>query len=241
MPFQPGDILVSMNFKSIYAYDDVAALLFYHATNKDSGGIDKPIHFDVIRGNTLVSGATTYWFNKSYFEQGDRKARMATEGGTVIWEAFDGMTLGFGEDVLPVVIKGMEVGLNGMAWVFEKFGSKPIQRVNSPSVSDMRWGFTQVEAMRRQWYKDASFFGKATTFLISIPGQALKRGGSKGLSKFVSSRFGTVAIEAGEVVVSSLADRSPLQSDAELVEGIKQDVPLTVGEGLVQGFFKGLK
>ncbi len=239
MPFQPEDILISMNGSYLYDVYDVSALLYAHGTNMISGGIEEPISFVAIRGNQQVSGATTYWFNKSFFEKGYRKQTMPTKGGSAFWGAFDGGCGGFGEEVGAAGLVAVGTFLNALGWCIEMFDDDFIHnRVDVGSYSKLRWGATQKEAMRQQWYKEATMCGEVLSLFYSFPRKILQSIGSRSVKKFAGSIPGRAAFEAGEATAWSLADGSPLRNSTELSDELKRTIPIAAIGGVVQGVFK---
>ncbi len=238
MPFQPGDILVSLDLSEVYSNWDVGSILYDHATDHQYGGIDEAIPYKVVRNGKLYSGYTTYWFDYKYWSE---KPEAPTEGGTLLWSAWDGVSFGFGEQTAAAVTKGLEGLANGLSWLASKLDdtSSP-NYIRGPSYKELKWRFTQAEAMRRQWHGESYKIGEFGSYLVSLPRAGVKAFGGKTASRFASSTAGRMSFEIAENIAWSLTDGSPVRTDQELINELRLTIPIAAVGSIVPGVFKKL-
>lgn len=236
MPFAERDILFALNERPVYSSDDVTQILYEHGIDYENGGIERPLRFVILRNGETYSGQTTYWFDQSYWMS---RPSAPTEGGTLLWSAWDGAFFGLGEEFAAGAVKGLEYTANLLEFAMVKLdkAKKQPEYINGPSYKQLRWGYAQVEAMRRHWYPDAYKVGEFSSLAFSLPRAGVKRLGGKA-AKFAGSTGGRITFEVTENVLWSFTDGSPLRTTEELIEELGVTLPIAAAAGAVPGVFK---
>ena len=230
MPFQPGDILISLEGKTVYSYEDAYLILHEHASSIKKG-ILVPYSFSVIRAGQIVQGFSTYFFNERYWPSPEEDKLWAMYFGVA-----GAVTLG-AEAIGHCTIKKIGNGTWDLVLdIFDKEAT--IERSESESFEKCRWRTNQYAARVKQKYLDfhdnAAWLGLITPSAprLILTG-ALKKKMARALGPGLARIAATTALETAETVAWTIIDSTPLTNNEEILRDIKHVAPYGAGIGFV--------
>lgn len=208
VPFEEGDVITSFNDTPVFSPQDLYVLLHNHALSL-YGGIAKPIDFDVFRDNQMISGQTLYFFNPNFPWIEIPWWKKA------LWGLADAVTYGFDDDL------------------YQAFTARDPWK---------GWRYVQDKSRLVQFSDKSYFTGNVAGVFVS-PGRFLVQGIVKkqirklGMRRGIASMATTVTLEGGEAVIWTFGNKSPIQTQEQFLEEMKQNVFFGVGIGVVAGSF----
>lgn len=230
MPFQRGDILISLNGQNVYSYEDAYPILHEHATSMKKG-ILVPYSFSIIRSGQVVEGLSTYFFNERYWPSPEDDKLWAMYFGVA-----NAMTIG-AEALGHCTLKKIGNGVLDLAReIFDK--NKKIKQSDSESFRKCRWRTNQYTARVKQKYLDyhdnAAWLGLITPsaprlIFTGMLTKSAARVVGPGLARIAA----TTALETVETVAWTIRDSSPLTTHEELLRDAKHVAPYGAGIGFV--------
>lgn len=230
MPFQSGDILISIADKNVYSYEDAYPILHDHASSIKKG-ILVPYKFKVIRNGQVIEGSSTHFFNERYWPSPKEDKLWAMYFGAV-----NAMTIG-AEAFTHCGIKILGGGVWDFALsIFDKEGK--VERSDSENLEKCRWRTNQYTARVKQKYlnyhDNAAWLGLISPsaprlLLTGVLKKKMARVVGPGLARITA----TTALETVETVVWTIRDSSPLTTNEELIRDVKHVAPYGAGIGFV--------
>lgn len=237
LSIRDGDVLVSMNGKTVFSPEDFYILLHQHATSYE-GGIEEPIMLEAIRGNKIISMQSTYFFNRKYWGYSSKQ-----ETETIVNGVIDAVTLGYTAKAKCGAGKTLYTVAKGLDWVAKKLSerSHSSREIKEIDFDKCVWKHTQTIAKQRQFGGD--LFDNAAWLSVVTPSAPRlllsKAMGKKGVKIFGSRQTGrmlsTVAGETAETLLWTINGASPLSSTEQIIGDLKKTAPYAVAIGVVAG------
>lgn len=236
MHFQAGDVIEWLGRRRIYSHNDLYGALHEHAEDR-ARGIGEAIPFVVRRGDTLLHGNTSYWFEKEWWRRSSSIS--ISETGAFVSGVIDGVTIGFGPRAQATFDAAGTIGMNALKWAWSQ-----IDEEYHPSYEELddwdekTWYYVQIRGMQRQWFPEARQAGDVVGAFTSVPRGILKVAGGKALRRFAGSMVGSISFEVVEGLVwSEIADPAVVRTAEERRRAITIQIGVSVVGGGIAGRF----